>query len=233
VFASLQARAASYQGCALHLTASVSEELLAYIADAEKFFTSHKPIHLQVIAAVRWSDQEAEATRDGLPWKATGVGWLESRVLKLTRFWPVQALFNRIGYLRLIDQGMRASIASAAGLGLITVRTVSNEQVLEASRFAARAWLELHVAGYGKQPYLAPSLFAYESLSGALPADWPPEIRQRFAGGLDILRRAFALPPGEIPLWLFRAGKSPGPLPTDWYTLRRPVERILQHVSAR
>lgn len=228
IFEELRADASSYPGCALHLLPSAPDELLHYIADTEKFFSSRKEIHLQVLRAVRWSDREIAATRDGLPWKAMGVGYLESRILQLCRLWPVQALWNRLGYLSLVEQGVRAAFTSLAGLGLVTVRATSEQQVVQAARFATRAWLKLHHAGYGKQPYLAPSLFAYESLAGVLPERWPAAMHSRCHEGLTILRRAFTLPPEEIPLWLFRTGKSTGPLPRDWYTLRYPVDRILR-----
>ena len=61
--------------------------LLAYVAASERFFWTCKPVQQQVMKVVRWSAEEAAATRDGVLWEALGLGKTAARVLE-----PVEPL---------------------------------------------------------------------------------------------------------------------------------------------
>jgi hypothetical protein len=141
----------------------------------------------------------------------------------------VQLLLNRLGFLDAVDRLTYTALRSAAGVGLITVRRPAREAFVAAARLHTRAWLRLHAAGYALQPFTGASLYAADAETGRLPREWPAHQRRVFAPGMAVLRRAFDLPPDETPVWLFRAGRSPGPLDRALVTHRYDVDHVLRH----
>lgn len=207
-------------------------DLTRYIADTERFFWTCRPVHRQVMKVVRWTAEEAAATRDGVRWEALGLGRLAARALQTSSRWPVQYLLNRLGFLAAVDRLTDSALRSAAGLGLVTVRDTSRPAFIAAARLHTRLWLRLQRSGYSLQPFTAASLYASDAEADRLPREWPESQRRVFAPGMQVLRRAFGFSAGETPVWLFRAGRSPGPLAPGLYTHRYEVARVLRAESA-
>jgi hypothetical protein len=229
VFERIRSDASLHPECRLYLAsrALVSPELLRLIIDSERFFWTFKPVQQQVMSVMRWTDEESARTRDGAIWRAFGLSPLVARMFAVYRGWPLQAALNAVGFLRSIEDMTRSAILSAAGMGLITIRASTLAAFVESSRLNMRAWLHLHDGGYAMQPFTSVALYAAEGKEGELPAEWPEEIRQMFTGGMGLLRRMFDFPEDELPVWLFRAGKSPGPPPASHYTYRYDLDRVL------
>lgn len=144
----------------------------------------------------------------------------------------MQWLLNRLGFLEAVDRLTASALRSAAGLGLITVRDTSRLAFVAAARMHTRIWLRLQQAGYALQPFTAASLYAADAESGQLPREWPQSQQRVFAPGMGVLRRAFGVPAGETPVWLFRAGRSPGPLEPALRTHRYALGRVLTSEEA-
>ncbi|HEY0135862.1 MAG TPA: hypothetical protein VGB85_17375 [Nannocystis sp.] len=229
VFDRIQGELAGHPGCGLRWLprAAVPEPLMRRIVDAELFFWRHAPLHRQIMALTRWSRTHAARTRDGVPWQAQGIPAVAATVLRFCDRWPVQAALNRLGMLARVERTTRSLVTSAAGLGLISVRSMSRAALVAASRLHARASLHLHAAGYATQPFTPVSLYASEAELDVLPADWSADDRRRFAEGMPVLREAFGLGRDELPLWLFRVGVSPGPREVGSYTHRYELDRVL------
>jgi len=230
VFAAIADDCGQYPECRLYLRGrdEYTDDLLAYVAASERFFWTCKPVQQQVMKVVRWSAEEAAATRDGVLWEALGLGKTAARVLELSSRWPVQQLLNRLGFLAAVDRLTYSALRSAAGLGLITVRRPARAAFVAAAGLHTRAWLRLHAAGYALQPFTGASLYAADAEDDRLPREWPDDQRRVFAPGMAVLRRAFDFPADETPVWLFRAGRSPGPLDRARWTHRYDVTHVLR-----
>ena len=108
----------------------------------------------------------------------------------------MQAVVNRLGFLRKVERVLRHQVRSAAALCCFTV-TVSDHAVLpEVGRAALRTWLHLCAAGYGLQPFTAGSLGLFDLAAGAA-GDVAPAFHAAWKDGAERLRRQFSFPWGE------------------------------------
>jgi hypothetical protein len=206
---------------------SVSNELLECLVSAETLTVVHPRIFPDTLPWIRMSRREVERKRDGMPWQGTGIGILEYPVIRFMRRFPGSFRFlSRAGMRRIYAQRMKQLIKSSAGLLCFSAPDPGPDAPIQVGRLAMRLWLRLTELGYGVQPLTIASLFVYNARIGALD----PESRRLFERcaprAEEILHRAFGIPEGETPVWMFRTGLS-GPLPRSWVTPRKELPRVL------
>ena len=68
------------------------------------------------------------------------------------------------------------------------------------------------MAGYAAQPLSLPSLCVYNRLTGVLPDDLPADLLAAFDRAPAALAESFAVPRGQLPVWMLRVGRN-HPLP--------------------
>jgi hypothetical protein len=227
VFEELRREAARFGGCRLHLLDRFPPELVSYLSRAESYLVRHEDAFLDVLRWMRLSQREVEETRDGVAWRTLGLDLPETSVLRMfrsPRAWPV---LDRFGLHRMMRQWGRLQLLSSAALFCITTRSKRREDLVEAGRLGFAAWLRLECAGWGVQPLTQGSLSVYNLATVGLPAGTRPEFLTLFREGAEVLARAFSYSADELPVWMFRTGRS-SPLPEHLRSLRRPVDSVLQ-----
>ena len=225
VFSAISEDAAQFGNCSVYFQGDYSPELLGYLQEAETYIWRHEAAHRDLMKWMRFSRREEEATRDGLPWRSLAVNYPQSRVLRLCRSFRIQGVLNKTGFLWQIQRMLKRQVESSAALLCITVAAPGSENLVEAGRLGLRAWLRLNRCGYGVAPMSIASGSVYNATSGALPPDARPEFVLLFRRGLALLRRTFRFSEEEIPVWMFRSGRSPT-LPERARARRLPLEKI-------
>lgn len=234
VFEEVEADVAHFRGCNLYFQEPSDQNLLDYLLQCEGFLWADKHILPEMLSWVRWTKKEVHRTRDGMPWQSLGVNFLTSRLM---RFVAKSERFRRLvrrsgGPLRAQRKSLEAHVLTSAALGCITVQDTKLETMLQLGRLFLRAWVRFNMSGFGVQVMASPAIHAFQHVAGILPEDYPAESKQVFANGEGILAKAFGLPEGEIPAWMFRTGKST-PLPTKMRTLRLPLSRVIRAKSEK
>ena len=207
---------------------SIPPDLYDYIIEAESLVTQHPSIFLDTLPWIRLNDRETARTLDGMPWRGTGVSVLQYPALHLMRAVPrLFPLLSRSGMKRIHTATVKRLLDSSAGLLCISTAEPGTQALISAGRLTMRLWLRLTQLGYGVQPLTISSLSVYNARIGVLDGASARLFGSRYAEGEEILRRAFRMPAGNVPVWMLRTGLS-SPLPSSWLTPRKTVENILQ-----
>jgi hypothetical protein len=225
VFLEIKAAAVRYEGSRIYFQSKLNRKFLAYMVKGEEYFWTQKTPHRLLFKFLRFTQTSAKKTGDGMPWEGLGIGFLQSRMLKLCKVYQVQQSMNRLGFLWQIKGLLKRQLASSAGVACISVRSFAPEHLVEAGQLSFRAWLQLNQAGFGVQPLSVGALATYNWLSATLSPDTRPKLVKHFATGEQILREQFQLEPGDIPFWMFRTGLST-PLPEQDRTYRRNLDEV-------
>lgn len=222
--------AAGFESCRLYFQNSYSKEFLEYVISAEGFVWEHQEAHRDFFQWIRFSDRETEQTRDGMSWRNLGINYLQSRVMKLCRNFNIQKRLNST-VVKETKANMIQRLRSSAGLGCITVTSMQAKDLVQAGQLWMRAWLRFNLNGYGVQPLTSGAFPIYDSKAGVFPENILPQYKALFAEGFKLLHKTFAFTENEIPILLFRTGKST-PLPRKAQTLRLPLDQVLRYKSA-
>lgn len=229
VFESVVDDADEFQDCGLYFHDRADRELLDYIMRCEGFMWADKRILPEMLSWVRWSREEVDRTRDGMPWESLGVNFLTSRLMKLVASseWFRRFARRSGSPLRAQQKTLEAQIRSSAALGCITVQDTRPESMVQLGRLFLRTWVRLNMAGFGVQVMGMPSIHVFQHVAGVIPEDYPPESKGLFAEGERVLAESFGIGEGEIPAWMFRTGIS-SPLPPEMRTLRLPLSSLVR-----
>ena len=227
VFSSIHEDVAQIDGCQLYFQPAPDTTLIDYLLECETFLWQDRYVLKDVLKWVRWSDSEAQATRDGVHWRGLGIPFLLSRLMKLAyqseRF---RNFLRRTGApIRSQRQVGAQLIASSAALGCFSVNDTRPESLVAVGRAFLRTWVRLNQVGYGVQVMANPSLHAFQHVAGMIPEDYPEASIKTFAKGPKVLSDGFGISEDEIPAWMFRTGIS-SELPSSWRTLRRPLSDV-------
>ncbi len=157
----LLSRIKSLQGANLHMLTARNDiktmSRLVYLAD--RIRTEHKGLHEHFSSMIRFSRNEAEKTRDGLPLKNLEAGVSGEVFLRITRPWPVMNIFNKMGMGRMVAMHSAQGILSSGAVGLVSVTGMNTKDFLLGGQALQRIWLTLEYNGLQMQPMTAITLF--------------------------------------------------------------------------
>src|SRR5581483_10704353 len=208
----------------VHCAESIDPGLFEYLVAAESLVTKHPKIFPDTLPWIRVSEEEIRRTEDGMPWRGVGVNAFQYPFIRFVRAVPSAFPWvSRAGMGKSYGARVKQLLRSSAGLFCLSARNKAELILMDTGRLAMRLWLRLTQLGYGVQPLTLSSLLLYNAKIGVLDADSMKLFGKRYAEGESILRKAFSIPTDNLPVWLFRTGRS-SPLPARWFTLRRSLE---------
>lgn len=117
---------------------------------------------------IRWSQQQVESTRDGMPVGVLGLNALERLFFPLMRHWRIVKLANVLGLSKIIGFKCWWNVRSAALIGQIAVKKYDRPAFIQAGRALQRVWLEATRQGLAFQPIIGLPLLAYRLKENAL-----------------------------------------------------------------
>lgn len=200
---------------------------LRWLLDADAYIWRQPEVFRDISRWIRFSPGELAATGDGIGADAFG---LPSQGVHLLRAPGAQRLIAGARLDRLHRAWVRALLGSASATALIATDAPGPEGLVDAGRRAALAWLRCSAEGLAVQPMTILSLPVYAAATGALPAETLPRFRTHFEAGRDVLRAAYGLGAGELPVWMFRIGGAPPRPPPR--SPRRPLSELWTRETA-
>lgn len=190
---------------------------------ADRIRSEHKGLHEHLMKMIRFSQTDAEVTRDGFSLKNLEAGAPGELFLKATRPWKVMSALNMVGMSRMVAQHSAMGIRKSGGVGFISLDTVNAKSLLTAGRALERIWLTFTHYGIRFQPAAAPALFRLRWLLEGQEAFSEPHQR--------LLEEVWPLADecfpgfyGVNPVLFFRVGFGKG---IKYGTYRRPLESFL------
>ncbi len=131
---------------------------LVYQADIIR--TERKDIHEHLISMLRFTDEEAFKTKDGLPIKNLEIGLQGEFFLKITRSWNVMKTMNKLGISKVIANESKKGALQASAIGMLKYKkSNSKEQFIESGIGLERVWLTANMLGISFQPMAALPFF--------------------------------------------------------------------------
>ena len=183
-------------------------------------------LHKFLFDHVRWSDQEARETRDGLDLKTLELSLPDSLGFKLLRHWPVVNIMNKFGLVKVIAKNAERLGLSSSAIGAVIVCNNTVEDFLSGGRLVQRVWLEATRMGLNFQPMTGMTFLIQKVLCG--------DTEGLSQGQIETIRKAhkeiktvFRLDRETI-VMIFRVGHS-GP-PTE-RSLRMPLKSMIKRHS--
>ena len=155
------------------------------IAAADRMRVMHKEGHLEFLAEIRWTAEEAERTRTGIDINTLELTPSEMAGFNIARNWPVIEYLNKWGKGSGLERLSKKTAAAASAIGLITMPEYSIENFFEGGRAVERVWLSAAKERISFQP-MSVSTFLFgrhRHEAGNMPAAMRNE--------LGVLRKEF------------------------------------------
>lgn len=187
----------------LHTSPEGMAEVGEHLGHVDRVRFLHEQLHRELWSEVRWSEQDAERSPDGITLHEMAVGPGDVPILKLLSRPDVAAdLRARQRGLRLGDL-VQDWVASASALGLVTAPDTSPGAILQAGRSVHRLWLQATADGLGLQPIgVAPYMIRH--LGTEHEQTYTEAEREVLRQAHAALERAFPDAAGRAHLFLFR-----------------------------
>lgn len=201
--------------------------LASVVAEADKIRMMHPQGHHDTFfGEMRWSDEEAEQTRDGIDIATVGVSKGEAvafgmakdyRAIKNLKNWGKGAAFEKL---------TKEAVKASSALALISMPSPSKEDYLQGGRAVQRAWLAATKLGYAFQPLSVP-LFLFRRITEANGEG----LSNEDANSLRKLKKEYSnILPGyneKGHIFMFRLGKADE---MEVKALRRKLTDILFYI---
>jgi molybdopterin/thiamine biosynthesis adenylyltransferase len=197
----------------LHLFSERTQlrKLAKVIYLADRIRTEHQGLHEHFTSMIRFSDQEAEMRRDGLPLKNLEAGLQGEAFLRLTKPWSAMRVANGVGLGRLVALHSAQGILESGAAGLVVVDGLESRDFLLGGQALQRIWLAMEHHGLQMQPMTAVTLFWLRWLWEG-PTSFSENHQKLLERVWQDMNRLFAAVDFEKQglVMLFRTGYGPG-----------------------
>lgn len=212
-------------GANLHLIddADRMTEIGKLIARVDRILLTHKQGHHGFVHEIRWSDEEAARTRDGLDIATIDLSAGEAAGFRMAKNWSVVKTLNRWGGGSVFEKLSNKCIAGASAVGLITVPGPESAQYFAAGRAMERAWIKANQSGIAFQPMTGLTFMLHRLIHGKGHELTPQNIQELEAIKQEFYQ-LFQLTDKVHPAFLFRLLIAEEP---EKKSLRRPIEDVL------
>jgi len=218
--------AAAERGARLQLLdgPAALKELGQLLGEGERFRLLHRTLHDQMMAELRWTAAEAEATRDGLELASLELSATDAAGLRVASRWEAMAEVAALDGGHRLTESSEHSVAAASAIGLLTIPGQDRLAYLRGGRALERVWLTATARDLAFQPMSAlPYLFARLERGGG--QGFTESQRASLLALRARYRALFSIDDGDAELLLFRLAIA-GP-PTR-RSLRRRTEDLLR-----
>lgn len=151
----------NFENIKLHFIndASGMNKVAEMIFDVDRIRSEFKPLHEHLHQMIRYTKEDAEEKRDGLPLKNLEAGLPGETILKLTKPWSVMNIANKAGLGKMIAHISKQGILNSGGVALLTAPGTDTKDYLNGGMALERIWLTLARKGIFLQPMTAVTLF--------------------------------------------------------------------------
>jgi nitroreductase len=180
-------------------------------------------LHAFLFEHIRWSDEKARQTRDGLDIRTLELAPLDALAFRMFRNWFLMQQLNKIGITRIIARQAEKLAFSASALGMVTVGGAADADFLEGGRLVQRVWLEATRLGLSFQPMTGIVFLMQRIAEGEIGLLSPDQVtligeaRRKLTGAFDLT--------SETVILMFRVGRNSSP---SARSLRLPLESVIK-----
>lgn len=195
------------------------------IAKGDRILITHKDGHHGFVNEIRWSDEEAARTKDGVDIATIDLSAGEAAGFRMAKNWSVVKTLNTWGGGGVFEKLSNKGIAGASAIGLITIPGPETEQYFTAGKALERLWLYANKTGVAIQPMTGITFMLNRLIHGNGENLTPGNIKE-LTNIKEDFYNIFGLSEREHPAFLFRMLVADEP---KVKAMRRPVEEVLKY----
>lgn len=195
------------------------------IAKGDRILITHKDGHHGFVTEIRWSDEEAARTKDGVDIATIDISAGEAAGFRMAKNWSVVKTLNTWGGGSVFEKLSNKGIAGASAIGLITIPGPESEQYFQAGKALERLWLYANKTGVAVQPMTGITFMLHRLIHGHGKDLTPGNIKE-LTKIKEEFYSIFGLSEQEHPAFLFRMLVADDP---KVKAMRRPVEDVLKY----
>lgn len=199
-------------------------EVASMVAAGDNLLFNSRPLLSGLLPWIRWSKKEALSSRDGMGLDTLEINFLQKRLFRAIRSWPLISFLNVFGFSRIAALQSVKLIKRSSGVFLITSGGRAPLDYVKGGRVMERVWLRAASLGLSVQPMTGITFLCsiLQLDNGKGLSEKEAKIAKEILGSL---RKTFSLKEGDGLIILCRAGYA---APPSGRTLRRPVEDVLE-----
>ncbi len=199
------------------------EAVAEAVVAGDRFILEHQQIHDFLFHQLRWGDEEARSSRNGLHIKTLELSFPQALFFRLLGHWGFLQTMNRFGLSNVFAKQAKHTYLSAPAFGVVAVQGDSDVDFVKAGRILERVWLSATSLGLSFQPFASTTFLSERLRSGETAGFSMGQIKQ-VKEAYQRLSETFHLEK-EIAVMLFRVGHS---APPSTRSLRFPLENVLR-----
>jgi nitroreductase len=190
----------------------------ALLAKNDRLVFENRNLHAFLFDHLRWNDEEAGRTGDGMDIKTLELAPPDRLAFPLLKHWSLVGFLNRLGLPRLIEHTALKLLGSSAAIAGVSLPDLEPATLVRGGRAMQRFWLQATALGLAVQPVAGLALLVQRLRSGnnAELDEAQRALVTEVGAGLD---GAFGSA-GRHLVMCFRLGTS---APPSARALRRPV----------
>jgi hypothetical protein len=183
----------------------------------DRLLLGWRPLHDAFFESVRWTEEEASATRDGLFVKTLELGPME-RPFKAFRSWGFMRVANIAGASLTAPRHSFQTFMRSAAFVLVQADTVGPMACVQGGRAAQRTWIAATSIGFSAQPMMG--MLCLLPYLGDRDFTLPASTRILITKAFELLQANLPLSNDRQPILMLRVGRAPAP---SAVSLRREV----------
>lgn len=194
------------------------------IALNDRLVFENQQLHAFLFDHIRWDDQEARATLDGLDIKTLDLAPPDRMMFPLLKNWSLVKVLAAFGVPRIIAANARKQAMSAGALGAIVIPDNSDLSYVNAGRIMERIWLEATLLGLSFQLMTGITFLMQRIVDGETEHLSTDQAKLVLDSRLKL--KSFVGKGEGVVAVMFRVGRSG---PPSARSLRIPPERLVNN----
>ena len=142
------------------------KELADIIAECDKIRLLDQLGHEEFFHEIRWTEEEALQSRDGIELRAVDITPSEVAGFKVARDWNAMQLIADWDKGNAFKKLSTTAVKNASGVVIFTLDNFSHRNLIEVGRYVQRSWIFANQQGVSVHPMLSPAFFFNRMLHG-------------------------------------------------------------------
>ncbi len=200
------------------------KDIASMVGAGDQLLFGNKLLLSGLVPWIRWSRQEALLRRDGMSLDSLEINFLQKRLFRAIKSWPLISFLNIFGFSRIAALQSVKLIKSSSGVFLVASNGRAPLDYVKGGRVMQRAWLRASSLGLSVQPMTGITFLCsiLQLDNGRGLSEKEANIARKILGSL---KKTFSLKEEDGLVILCRIGYA---APPSDKSLRRPVEEVLE-----